>query len=332
VIIRRSLILSALVGLFTTAALHAQVGFGVDNTGQLFRFNLTTPNNPVQSVGNLGFVPEGIDFRPGSTTLFAIDIGTSSTQLYTVNLDTGAATTVGASFPSSGSVSGINYNLTASSSFGFDFNPTTLQGDNSMRIRLVGTGGVNLRLNSSTGQIAAVDGSLAYAAGDPNAAATPRVSGGAYINSNRATAGGATTLYDMDFALSVLATQVPPNNGTLNTVGAFGATIQALDNIGFDILTDPTDVDPGIGGDTGFAVYRRSGVSGDNYLLYNVNLGTGATTSGALVGSGSNFDGGFAVIAAVPEPSTIILASMGGLGIAALGYKKVRRRFGRKKK
>ena len=322
--LHRSLLLSAVVGLFiSTSSVQAQLGFGVNGSGQLFSFNLNNPNGPVTPIGNLGFLPEGIDFRPGTIDLYAIDVGATTTQLYTVNINTGAATPIGSGFAS---VSGSGaYNLTTASSFGFDFNPTTLQGDNSMRIRLVASNGNNLRLNSSTGGLAAADTNLAYAAGDPNNGTAPSVSAAAYINSNNATAGGATTLFDMDFSLSVLATQVPPNNGTLNTVGPFGVTIQALDNIGFDILTAANDVDPGIGGDTGYAVFRRSGVAGDNYLLYDVNLATGATTGGALVDSGADFTGGFAVIAAVPEPSTIVLSALGGVGVIAMGYKKFRK-------
>lgn len=303
----------------------AQRGFGVNAAGDLFHFQVPTPGNPVVTVGNLGFVPEGIDFRPGTSSLYAIDIGPNTSQLYTVNKQTGAATPVGAGFTSAGVVNGVPYDLTRGTTFGFDFNPTTLQGDGSIRIRLVSNNGQNLRLNSDTGLIAAVDGGLMYAAADPtNPGAASGVDAVAYINTNAATAGGTTALYDMDPSTDDLSIQSPPNAGTLNTVGPFGVTVDAVAGIGFDIFTDPASNDPTIGGDFGYAVLRRPIIGGPlgDYLFYDVNLATGQITNGALVGvSGgglpADFTGGLAIT--VPEPSTLALGFLAGLaGLAGL--------------
>ena len=286
----------------------AQRGYGINGNGELFHFDVDDPAN-VTVVGGVGIVPEGIDFRPGTSKLYALDVGPNTTQLYTINIHTAAATPVGPGFNSSGP----NYDLTTNQTFGFDFNPTTLQPDDSLRIRVVGTSGTNLRLNSSTGLIQNVDANLAFA-GTGNAAF---VDGAAYIN-NIARAGGVTTLYDLDSRNDALLRQAPPNDGTLNTVGPFGVTIDANRNMGFDIYTPLGSTDDSIADDLAFAVLTRDATADGNYLLYDVNLATGQITNGALVGPALtpfSFEGGFAVNP-VPEPSALALVAV---GVAALG-------------
>jgi len=279
---------------------NAQVtGYGVTSAGDLFRFDPAVPAVST-TMGNLGFVPEGIDFRPGTQTLYAIDVGANTTQLYTVNTSNGVATPVGAGFTSNGA----NYNLTSNNRFGFDFNPRTLQADTSVRIRLVSNNtAANLRLNSDTGQIAVVDLPLVIQPGS----ASPFVDGAAYINSAASTAGGATTLYDMDSRNDALYTQNPPNDGTLNFVGSFGVSIDANAGIGFDIVsTNP--LDDTTADELAFAVLTRSATSGGAYLLYDVNLTTGTIGNGRLIDGGRDFTGGLALI--VPEPGTLSLAAI----------------------
>src|SRR5262245_56308587 len=109
---------------------EAQTGYGVDANGNLFSFDVTAPGSiPITPIGNVGFVPEGIDFRPGTNQLYAIDIGAATTQLYTINITTAAASPTSAGFPTIDAGSG--YNLSGNQRFGFDFNPSTLQADNS---------------------------------------------------------------------------------------------------------------------------------------------------------------------------------------------------------
>lgn len=53
--------------------------------------------------------------------------------------------------------------------------------------------------------------------------------GGAVAYTNSYIGATATTLYNIDDSLGILTTQLPPNNGTLNTVGSLGI-IQNLNN------------------------------------------------------------------------------------------------------
>jgi len=304
----RALLCGGALLLLCQAPAAAQTGYGVDANFTLFSFDVTAPATST-TIGNVGFLPEAIDFRPGTNQLYAIDVGATTTQLYTINIANGVATPVGAGF----ATTGVDYDLSGNQSFGFDFNPKTLQADTSMRIRLISTNGENLRLNSNTGLIAAVDVDLSISP----SGASPFTDAAAYIN-NVPEVGGTTILFDMDIRNNSLYTQSPPNNGTMNLVGAFGATINNVQRgIGFDVYTDPLSVDATIGGDTAYAVLERpdAPINGPlgAYLLYNVNLATGAITGGALVDGGRNFDGGFAILPGVPEPSTFALAALAAM-------------------
>lgn len=271
------------------------------------------------TIGNLGIIPDAIDFRPlasGQTdpVLYGIDVGPTTTQLYTINKATAAVAPVGPGFPSqAGSYSLLN------STIGFDFNPRTLQADDSIRIRVVSSNGTNLRLNSNTGLIAAVDTALAFAGGTNS----PFVDAVAYINNNAATtpAAGTTGLYDLDSRNDGVYFQNPPNSGTLNLVGPFGVTIDGNPNMAFDIFTDPLSVDDSLAGDRGLAVYQRTATEGGAYLLYDVDLANGQTTGGRLVGGGLDFAGGFAA-----EPQPIPEPSLCGLLAAGLAAASLRRR------
>lgn len=296
-----------------TSSASAQTAYGVSANGTLVRFDVATPGS-VTSIGNLGFTPEGIDFRPSTSTLFAIDIGPVTSRLFTIDLNSGSATPIGAGFASMGTVGGLSYDLTTSRAFGFDFNPKTLQGDGSIRIRLTGSAGVDLRLHSDTGGIAAVDGLLDYPAADPNGAAVPNVTASAYIN-NIAQAGGATTLFNIDTALDALVTQNPPNNGQLNTLAGGGFLgVNASGVAGFDVYTQP-----GSGLNLAYAALQLEGEAMQK--LFAIDLTTGA--AGLIGAIGADVSGGIA-IAPVPEVGTVGIAAFGGL-MALAGIQRWRK-------
>jgi len=229
-----------------------------------------------------------------------INSAAGSAQLYLIDVGNGTATTVGSGFVVPVSTSAPTY--------GFDFNPTTLQPDGSVRIRLVSSDGLNRRLNSNTGAVSNTD--LGLTAGNA-------IDSVAYTNTAVAVipGGGTTTLYGIDVTSDRLRTIIPPNDGTVNDVGSLGASVDALAGVGFDIYTDPNTAS-----NTGFAVIKRTATAGGQYLLYNVNLGTGEISNGALVDGGRDFTGGLA-IADIPEPGTLGLIGIGALVLAWRRYR-----------
>jgi hypothetical protein len=219
----------------------------------------------------------GIDFRPLTGELYGLG---SSSRLYVIDPATGVATAVG-SGPFTPALSGAH--------FGFDFNPTV------DRIRVVSDTGQNLRLNPITGATAATDVSLAFATGDINFGVAPHVVGAAYTNPDRDPATG-TTLYDIDSALDIVATQNPPNNGTLNTQGQFGVSSNEL--AGFDISTS----------NTAYAALKESGKTRPggrqcgNSSFVTVNLMSGVVSRVGFIGTNQPILGLAAFIAA-PTPA-----------------------------
>lgn len=185
-----------------------------------------------------------IDVRPHTQVLYGLG---SDGQLYSLNEGNGTASKIGPPVE-----------VLAGAVVGFDFNPTV------DRLRIVTAEGVNLRINPDTGGVAATDGDLAYAEGDPNEGVDPAVTAASYTNSERGDLGAplpaSTTLYDIDTEADALVTQDPPNDGVLNTVGRLGVDLEG--NVGFDISPDtgrawlvaPTD-----GGSTAHRVDLRTG-------------------------------------------------------------------------
>jgi hypothetical protein len=188
--------------------------YGLSSTNQLVKYNANASQTPISATAITGLTGGekiiAIDFRPATGQLYGLG---NSSRLYIINYENGAATALGtASFTPA--ISG--------SLVGFDFNPTV------DRIRMVTSGGQNLRLNPETGTVAATDAAL-----NPG---TPTIAGAAYTNSM---AGAATTiLFDIDVMANKLYKQDPPNNGTLVEVGSLGITAVATNDGGFDISSD----------------------------------------------------------------------------------------------
>lgn len=265
----------ALLG--TAATAHAIPAIGIAGGSTLFSFDTATPGtvSGQRAITGLqgGETLYGVDYRPASAALYGLG---SNGRLYTLDAGTGAATLA----------SMLNVALSGGS-FDIAFNPTV------DRLRVVSNTGQNLRVNVDTGAVT-VDTPLAYA----NGGAAPGVLGVAYTNQ----VGGAvatTTLYDIDTANGLLDTQAPPNDGTLNRVGALG--IPNL--VSFDIDGASN------------AAYAATSTS-----FYTVNLATGAASLVGAFGVGNVTD--FA-LTPVPEPMSLAL-----LGISLAGMATLRRRRG----
>ena len=115
------------------------------------------------------------------------------------------------------------------------------------------------------------DAGLKYGPDDVNTGKVPNVVAAAYIN-NVTPAPAATTLYDLDSTLDVLAVQNPPNAGQLTTVGSLGIDIGA--GAAFDIATVTTG---GVTTNYGFVLNANT--------LYSIDLQTGKTTLVGNVGT-----------------------------------------------
>lgn len=228
--------------------------YGLTTANNLIRFNSARPNTILSTVAitNLqsGENVLGIDFRPATGELFALG---STSRIYRINIFTGAATAVGS----------LTTTLVGTD-FGFDFNPVP------DRIRITSNSDQNLRANPADGTNV-VDGTIAYAAGDPNAGANPNVVASGYTNSFAGTT--TTTLYNIDSNLDILVTQNPPNNGTLNTIGSLGSNFTA--EAGFDITP---------GNNTALAALQVSGATSSG--LYRIDLTTGAASVIGPIGGG----------------------------------------------
>lgn len=235
----------------------------------LISFKATAPSALLSNVAVSGIAAgqsiSGLDFRPNTGQLYALgyDQNTGAARLYTINPTTGAASSIGAAAVT------LKTNMGKVS---MDFNPTV------DRIRVTGSDNSNYRLHPVTGAIAATDMNLAFAAADVNAAATPSIGAVAYTNSYIGAT--STTLYNYDDALNVLTTQIPPNNGTLNTIGTSGIAVNAADaSSDLDIFYDAASST-----NKAYLAANIGTQTADN--LYAVNLGTGATTLIGAIGGG----------------------------------------------
>lgn len=273
-------ITGALIGTTTGAAAASEPDvFALTTSNQLLRFNESRPDRILSQVDISGLQPNeqvlGIDVRPLTKELYAIG---SSNRLYIIDPSSGAAQQVGTGT--------FAVALDFNNEIGIDFNP---QVD---RLRVVTDKGQNLRIIPRLGGATdgtVVDGdanpangiqpdtSLAYNTTTPdrNAGRTPRVVAAAYIN-NVANA-PSTTLYDIDAGLDILATQLPPNAGTLNTVGAL--KVNASDVVGFDIFTDED-------GDNARASIRKGNSNSSQFYTVDIKSGRAKVKSKGTIGGG----------------------------------------------
>src|SRR5262249_56759066 len=102
-----------------------------------------------------------------------------------------------------------------------------------------------------------VDGSLKFADADAHKGMAANVIAAAYSNSYAGSK--ETTLYDIERSTAALLKQAPPNDGTLNTIGQLGVSLDGP--VSFDISAD------GKGGNTGWMYMGGT--------LYAVDLASG---------------------------------------------------------
>lgn len=274
-------------------AARAETIYGLTVNNRLVSFDSATPGTLMSDVAITGLasgeIALGIDARPLTGQLYILG---SSNKLYTVGLG-GTASAVGGGFAPG--VTGTDY--------GFDFNPTV------DRVRVTNDVDENRRLNPITGGSAAVDTNLTYAAGDPNFGANPNIVGSAYTNNFAGAT--STTLYNIDSNLDILVTQVPPNNGALNTVGSLGVNTTGL--VGFDIS--------GTSG-RAFASLTSPGTNVTASNLFSMNLMTGQASLIGTIGNGVDC-APLRGMTVVPEPATMTLFAIG------VGAMVIRRRRAR---
>jgi hypothetical protein len=266
---------------------------GLTTAGNLVTFDSATPGTISSSVAITGLQTGetllGIDRRPADGVLYGLG---STSRIYTINTTTGVATSIDAS--------AFSPALTGTA-FGFDFNPVL------DRIRVVSTDTTNFRLNPNNGSVAGTDTPLAYAAGDTGVGITPRVVGSAYTNNFNGAS--VTTLFGIDSNRDVLVMQggpdgtPSPNGGVLTTIGA-GLGFNTSDLVGFDIS-----------GTSGIAFASLTAPTGGASQLFTINLTTGSATLVGSIGTGVTLTGLAADVSVVPEPASLTLLVIGGLGV-----------------
>lgn len=304
---RSSLAAIALI-LASSAALHAETIYGITDPTfvgdpSLVYFDSASPGT-LNSVGTItgivaGQTLRGIDFRASNGLLYAISTSSSGTagQLYTIDLSTGAATTVGGGLTLTGNSSGR---------VSIDFNPVV------DAIRVVTGTGQNYRVNANTGALINRDADI-----NPG---SPLISGVAYTNNF--VGASQTTLYAYDFLSDEILTiggvnGVPsPNTGTTSLVGGSGFVAFSA-AMGFDIS-----------GATGTAYLSMDDFDSpdDNTEFFTVDLATGAMTSAGFFNTTLLDISVSPRGVVVPEPSSLALA-LSGLVAAGLVARSRRRRL-----
>jgi hypothetical protein len=137
-----------------------------------------------------------------------------------------------------------------------DFNPVA------DRLRVMGSDGMNLRVNVDDGKVTK-DGDHKYAEADMHKGEKPNIVAGAYTNSVK----GAkeTALFNIDGTIGLIK-QAPPNDGVLAAIGKLGIK---PGTVAFDIWSD------GAGKNEAWLM------AGDT--LYSVDLSSGKATEAAKI-------------------------------------------------
>ena len=207
----------------------------------------------------------------------------SSSRLYTINPNTGAATAIGNQFST----------ILNGSTFGVDNGPSGFQ--------VVSSLGQSLLVNRSTG-VATVQPSPSYAVGDPNFGATPAIDALAFSSKGTWVAGD---------SLKNIFTTFNPSTGVLNTIGPAGIDFSPANGLDF---SDASGV---------LYLASPTASSDPQANLWTVNPATGAVTLIGQIGlPGDDILIRGLTVATIPEPSSLWLLAMGGLLIGFLRRRK----------
>ena len=217
----------------------------------------TTSLTKIEGIGPI----LGIDVRPSDGQLYAL---ASDGTVATIDTKSGQATPK----------SQLDKLPPADASVSVDFNPVA------DKMRIIGSGGTNLRANVDDGKVTE-DKPLSFAEADAAAGQMPTVMAAGYTNPLK----GAkeTTLFDIDLERGGLFRQAPPNDGILSNVGMLG--IEA-DSVSFDIATDAS------GKSTGWLLAKGN--------LYSLDLASGKAVSGKKIAGLPSDVRDIAVLSATP--------------------------------
>lgn len=279
---------------------HAERLVGLTTTNQLIQLDSAAPTMGFNAVQVSGLMVNerllGMDWRPSDGMLYTLS---SLGRLYTLDVQSGAATLLGTLNAGSPAAGGGSFMGLSGTSFGIDFNPVPDAGMSLPSLRVVSNAGQNLRINVNAGK----EGQTFVDA--PLNGATSTIVASAYTNNDTDPATG-TTLYGIDTNADALFTTAAPNGGTMTRIGSLG--VNAIGVTGFDVSARGMAYAALTDGDTGLS------------QLYRIDLMTGAATSLGAFGVGGNMLQaplvGLSAIPAVPEPGTWVM-TIAGLALVA---------------
>lgn len=240
---------------------------GLTAENHLVSFNRGAPGKLCSNTAITGLAASenalGMDVRPADGALYVLG---STGKLYTVAVDTGAATLKSTLVADAGDTTAA-YTALTGTDFAVGFNPVP------DRLRVISNDRTNLRINVDTGA------TFTDEALDPSTAV---VTAAAYTNSFAGAK--STTLYGIDSGTDALVlvganpatggtcpTAGNPNCGVVTSVGALGADVSAVNAFDID-------------GKTGAAFASFVVGTATTSSLYSIDLATGAAT---VAGSGT---------------------------------------------
>lgn len=279
---------------------------GITTTGSVMTFRSDNPGVPLTNAVvtglNAGDRLLGIDFRPSTNSIIAIG---ETSQLYNLNPITGAATPIGAGFTPS--LDGSPFTR-----YSIDINPTV------DRVRVVGAGAQNRRLNPNDGLAAATDTNLSY---NPpvGLGLPPRAVAVAYTNSVAGAPVGSTREYILDSLNNLLGEVGTQAGGNPSfNAGVIASTFTV--RLGGNVLDFGDNAGLDISGSTGIAYMSlelQASPFGTPTGIYTINLATGDATLLGSTASGANLRD----LAVIPAPGAGAL-----LAVSAVAAARRRRR------